>query len=65
MGVLEETKQGPVMVAVNPLGHRLGKISSPVLNVMLQLIQAINQTGIFEILEINIIFGKGWLTVTE
>lgn len=65
MGVQEETKQEPVMVAVNPLGLRVGKISSPVLNVMLQLIQAINQMGIFEILEINIIFGKGWLTVTE
>lgn len=38
MGVLEETKQEPVMVAVNPLGHRLGKISSPVLNVMQQLL---------------------------
>ena len=65
MGEQEETKHGPAMVAVNPLGHRVGKISSPVLNVMLQLIQAINQMGIFEILEINIIFGKGWLTVTE
>ena len=66
MGVLEEeAKYGPAMVADYPLGLRVGKISSPVLNVMLQLIQAINQTGIFEILEINIIFGKGWLTVTE
>ena len=65
MGALDETKQGPAMVAVNPLGLCVGKISSPVLNVMLQLIQAINQMGIFEILEINIIFGKGWLTVTE
>ena len=66
MGVLEEeAKYGPAMVAANPLGLRVGKISSPVLNVMLQLIQAINQMGIFEILEINIIFGKGWLTVTE
>ena len=51
MGVLEEeAKYGPAMVADNPLGLRVGKISSPVLNVMLQLIQAINQTGIFEIL---------------
>ena len=37
MGVLEETKQGPAMVAANPLGLRMGKISSLVLNVMLQL----------------------------
>ena len=38
MGVQEETKHGSAMVAVNPLGHRVGKISSPVLNVMQQLL---------------------------